>query len=605
MISVIVREREGALSLVAAELTRGNGRAELSEMVLVSTIVPVGIGRNKSEHFLVNCEIDRSGVVAFSRVRLRKFPLLWLIFATVICLGFQLSSEDQDIKNTVWMIGTVTFFAGLSVWTLLFSGLSLWRRLALSAIPWSIGLAFFSTIELVNNGDVDFVSWQWRWGAKHDEKLAIPTTTTNIIEDWQTTSHDYPCFLGGGYWAEVPDIELATDWSLYPPREQWRTEVGAGWSGFALVGDYAVTQEQRGDQELVVCYRINTENPQGEIVWSHADAVRFDPIGAGALGGVGPRATPTIFNGNVYTVGATGIFNCLDARSGKKLWSHDTHAEGKIDNVMWGKASSPLIIERAEGPNLVVVSVGSPAGSLVAYDAETGKPIWSAGQNRSSYATPVLTELLGEQLILSINEDLLTAHRVADGEIVWTHEWSGNSDSDATVSQPVPLPGDKLFLSKGYGIGSSLLQLSRNEDGKIVSEPLWNPAIRKVMKTKMGNVVIRDGYVYGLDGGILQCIDLEEGRNQWKKRRVPAIGHGQIMLIGNRLLVLSESGELILIDPNPEEYQELAAMRIFPPEQVTWNNPAFSAPYILLRNSKQAVCLKMPTVDKPIATTDH
>jgi outer membrane protein assembly factor BamB len=249
-----------------------------------------------------------------------------------------------------------------------------------------------------------------------------------------------------------------------------------------------------------------------------------------------------------------------------------------------------------------VLSVGSPTGSLVAYDAESGKIIWSAGQNRSSYASPVLAELLGEKLILSINEDLLTAHRITDGDIVWAHEWPGNSDSDATASQPIPLPGDKLFLSKGYGIGSSLLQLSRDKEGKIVAEPLWSPTIRKVMKTKMGNVVIRDGYVYGLDGGILQCIDLEEGKSQWKKRRVPAIGHGQIMLVGDVLVVLSEAGELILIDPNPEEYRELAAMRVFPPEQVTWNNPTFSAPYFLLRNNEQAVCLKMPMLEKPVAT---
>lgn len=547
-------------------------------------------------------EIERVSIGPMTRMRLRRFPLIWLILAAVICLGFQFSGEDQDIKNTVLMVGTIIFSLGLSTWTLLCSGLPRRQRLALGLIPWGLGIAFFSAIELVNNGDVGFVGWQWRWGAKHDETLSVPVTATHIIQDWQTTPHDYPRFLGNGYWAEVPGVELATDWSVNPPQEQWRSDVGAGWSGFALVGDYAITQEQRGDQELVVCYRISTDNPDGETVWSHADTVRFDPIGAGALGGIGPRATPTVFDGKVYTVGATGIFNCLDARSGKKLWAHDTHAEGKIDNIMWGKASSPLIVEQTDGPTLVVLSVGAPTGSLVAYDAESGEIIWSAGQNRSSYASPVLAELLGEKLILSINEDLLTAHRVADGDIVWAYKWPGNSDSDATASQPIPLPGDKLFLSKGYGIGSSLLQLSRDEGGKIVAEPMWNPTIRKVMKTKMGNVVMRDGYVYGLDGGILQCIDLAEGRNQWKKRRVPAIGHGQIMLIGDALAVLSEAGELILIDPNPEEYRELAAMRVFPPEQVTWNNPAFSAPYFLLRNNEQAVCLKMPMVEKRVAT---
>jgi outer membrane protein assembly factor BamB len=238
----------------------------------------------------------------------------------------------------------------------------------------------------------------------------------------------------------------------------------------------------------------------------------------------------------------------------------------------------------------------------VAYDAITGKQAWAAGKNRSSYASPVIAKVLGEELILSVNEDLITAHRVGDGEIVWEYPWLGNSDSDATVSQPIPLPNDQLFLSKGYGVGSTLLQFKRDAAGAITAEPLWE---RKVMKTKMGNVVIRDGFVYGLDGGILQCIALEDGSNQWKKRRVPAIGHGQIMLVGNAIIILSESGELILVEPTPEEYREMAAMRVFPSEQVTWNNPSFSAPYLLVRNAEQAVCLKMPLVESAVTTAER
>ena len=552
---------------------------------------------------IVAAEINSETGLAMARgARWRWFPLSWTIFVVGGCLLIQLGNADQDVKNFSILPGTGVLFLGLSAWTLFCSGYELRKRLTRALAPWAVALLFWSTVELVNNGDVAIVGWRWRWGAKRDQKLEAPVKANQEIAEWQTTPQDYPRFLGSSYWAEVAGVELASDWSTNAPQEIWRCEVGAGWSGFALVGDYAITQEQRSDQELVVCYRMNTGKPEGETVWSHADKVRFDPGGAGALGGIGPRATPTVNEGKVYTVGATGILNCLDARSGKVLWTHDTLMEGDTANIMWGKANSPLIVEQASGPTLVVVSVGAPTGSLVAYVAESGKPVWSAGTNRSSYATPVLTELLGEQLILSVNEDLITAHRVNDGEIVWEHEWLGNSDSDATVSQPIPLPGDKLFLSKGYGLGSSLLQLSRDDAGKIVSEPLWNPPIRQVMKTKMGNVVIRDGYVYGLDGGILQCIDLEAGKNQWKKRRLPAIGHGQIMLIGSALVVLSESGELILVEPTPEEYRELAAMRVFPPDQITWNNPAFSSPYLLLRNGNQAVCLKMPLAERGVAT---
>ena len=121
--------------------------------------------------------------------------------------------------------------------------------------------------------------------------------------DWQTTPHDYPRFLGTGYWAEVTGVELETDWKAHPPQEVWRHEIGAGWSAFAIVGNYAVTQEQRGDEELVSCYRVDN----GELVWTHSDPARFDPADfQGGLGGIGPRATPTIHDGKVLTQGATG-----------------------------------------------------------------------------------------------------------------------------------------------------------------------------------------------------------------------------------------------------------------------------------------------------------
>ncbi|WP_197530864.1 outer membrane protein assembly factor BamB family protein [Bythopirellula polymerisocia] len=533
------------------------------------------------------------------------FPLFWVVLIVGGYLYMQLGSLDQDVKNssTVFCLGLLLF--GLTGWVFLCSHYSTAKRLLWGGGPWILVLAGVASVELVNNGDVGVIDWRWRWSAKHDEKLSVPLGKEQIAIEWETTTHDYPRFLGNGFWAEVLDVQLATDWDEQPPVERWRCPVGAGWSGFAIVGDFAVTQEQRGSQELVVCYRVSSENPEGEIVWTHADPVRFDPSGAGALGYVGPRATPAIHDGRVLTVGATGILNCIDARSGSLLWTHDTLTENNMQNTMWGKACSPAILETEGKPTLVLMSVGAPSASLVAYDLETGKEVWAAGSRRSSYASPVICELLGERQILCVNEDFVTAHSATDGKILWEYPWQGNSDSDATASQPVPLSEDRVFLSKGYGVGASLVQLSRDESGDILAGPLWEPPIRKVMKTKMGNVIVRDGFIYGLDGGILQCIDVERGKSQWKKRRLPAIGHGQIMAIGDNLVILSETGELILVAIDPEEYQELASMSVFPSEEITWNNPAFSSPYLLLRNAEQAVCLKLPLADSADVSLAH
>ncbi len=222
----------------------------------------------------------------------------------------------------------------------------------LSAV-WPRRRAFFIAFRPVYNGDMGVYRWRLRFAADADMSLA-QLSSTGEAADWQTTPHDYPRFLGNGYWAEVKGVELETDWQSHPPQELWRHEIGAGWSAFAIAGDYAVTQEQRGENELVTCYRVQT----GEPVWTHADATRFDPADAiGGLGDVGPRATPTIQGDRIFTQGGTGIVNCLDARTGRVIWSHDTPAEFGATVTVWGKSGSPLVVD-----DMVLISVGAPSG---------------------------------------------------------------------------------------------------------------------------------------------------------------------------------------------------------------------------------------------------
>jgi len=512
-----------------------------------------------------------------------------VLLVAILAVGCGQLGLTRDVVNSIRLVAVPLAAIGVTVWATLASGLPRTTRLLVGYGPWALMAAVMLLVETENNGDMDVVGWKWRWQAARDETLGT-LDARGGVDEWQVTPGDYPRFLGTGYWAEVAEVDLETDWQSNPPREVWRTEIGAGWPGFAVVGEYAVTQEQRGPEELVTCYAVQT----GDVVWKHADPVRWEPSGFGALGYAGPRATPTIFEAKVYAQGATGIVNCLDARSGDVVWSHDTMEENNTEPVLWGKACSPLVVERDGDSALVVISVGAPKGrSVIAYDADTGAEIWAAGDRRSSYASPVLTTLLGVEQIVLVNEGFVTAHRADDGTVLWEHEWPGNSDSDASVSQPVPVGGDRVFLSKGYGEGAMLLQLVGDEDA-MQAEIVWK---KKLMKTKMGNVVIRDGYVYGLDGGVMQCIELSTGKKQWKKRRSPQdIGHGQIMLIGDTILALSESGEVILIAANPEKFEELASFRAFDEDQVTWNNPAFAPPYLLIRNAEQAACYELPLV---------
>jgi outer membrane protein assembly factor BamB len=494
--------------------------------------------------------------------------------------------------QTLFHLAVPLLSAGIiAVWFATYGGLRRRARYTTVAVATLAVVTFFVVFRPVYNGDMGVYRWRLRFAKGADFSLQ-QSAPIGAASDWHPTSHDYPAFLGGGLWAEVKGVDLESDWKKSSPRELWRHEIGGGWSAFSIVGDYAVTQEQRGENELVSCYRVKT----GEAVWTHVDKARFDPSDAiGGLGDIGPRATPTIVGDRIFTQGGTGIVNCLEAHHGHVVWAHDTTAEFDVPVTTWGKSGSPLVMD-----GLVIISVGAPANatdfhsSLVAFDATTGEVRWKAGSRRASYATPVVATLAGEKQIVVVNDSWVTGHRASDGEVLWEHPWSEEHDSSASCSQPIPLEGDRLFLSKGYGVGCSLLAISRGSNGEFAAKTVWEPPIKKVMKTKFSNALLRDGFVYGLDDVLLECLELETGRVKWKKRREPVFGHGQIMLIGNTILVLSETGELALVEANPDEYHELASLQALDSSNVTWNNPAFAPPYLLLRNAREAACYELP-----------
>ncbi len=215
--------------------------------------------------------------------------------------------------------------------------------------------------------------WKWRWAPRADSELpdAEKQAADNPPVDLSTTTPgDSPQFLGPNRLATLPDVHLASDWSAAPPKLLWRHPIGAGWSSFAIVGHYGVTQEQRGDEEFVTCYDLD----DGKLQWAQATPVRFEEF----LAGVGPRATPTIDEGRVYALGAMGNLHCLDGATGEVLWEHDVVTETGAVPPQWGKSSSPLVYD-----NLVITSAGGPDGkSLVAYDKLDGHLVWSAATTR-------------------------------------------------------------------------------------------------------------------------------------------------------------------------------------------------------------------------------
>lgn len=490
--------------------------------------------------------------------------------------------EEAEI-NVASLVLAFVAAAAILVWFVLFSAYT-WRLRCAVVGLLVLGLAAAAAclrIEQVSGDLVPRIVFRWQPDA--DQRLAPPTAAGEAVDLQTTTAEDFPQFLGPRRDARLTGIRLGRDWHAHPPRLVWRHEIGAGWSTFAAVNGFAVTMEQRSDEELVSCYDIAT----GALCWFHAVPARHRTV----LGGVGPRATPTVHEGRVYALGATGVLRCLDGATGRPVWTEDllarigVTAEEDLNAVAWGRSNSPLIVD-----DLVVVPLGGPAQgrkiSLAAFDKATGRLVWTGGDCQASYSSPVLATIAGRRQILIVNQDSVSGHDPASGQPLWKHPWLGSSHGDANVSQVVPVSNDRLLLSKGYGVGAKLLQISQGgKDSWQVTE-IWSNS--RVLRTKYCNVVVHGGHVYGLSDGILECVELASGRRVWKAGRY---AQGQILGVDDLLVVQAESGEVALVDATPAGHRELGRFAAL--EGKTWNNPSLYGRLLLVRNAEQAACYEL------------
>jgi outer membrane protein assembly factor BamB len=256
---------------------------------------------------------------------------------------------------------------------------------------------------------------------------------------------------------------------------------------------------------------------------------------------------------------------------------------------MWGKSSSPLIVG-----DLVVVTGGDGHGpALLAFRRADGATAWADGSDRGSYASPVLGTVAGRRQILTTNARSVTGHDPTTGAILWEFAWPGDFPK---VSQPVIVGERRVLLAAGYGIGTVLLELSSGDEGRMALNEVWR---NRNLKTKFTNPVVHGGHAYGLDDGILVCIELESGAREWKDGRY---GHGQVLLVGDLLLVQAESGMVALVEASPVLFRELT--RFHPLRGKTWNYPALSGEYLFVRNDQEAACYRLPTAQAPLQISD-
>jgi outer membrane protein assembly factor BamB len=419
--------------------------------------------------------------------------------------------------------------------------------------------------------------YHWRWTPTPEQMFlsehSDPDADTSSAFGTSTVRlqpGDWPGFRGPKRDGIVHGVAIRTDWHTAPPAEIWRNRVGPAWSSIIVVDGRLFTQEQRGQMEAVVCYDAAT----GKELWSHEDKARFDEETAGP----GPRATPCFLDGRIYSLGCTGIVNCLDAATGESVWQRAVAEDCGAAEPHWGFTSSPIAFG-----DLVVVFGGGQAGKdLVAYRAKSGDIVWTAAVGETSYGSPQLAKVCGQEQILMLSNRCVCGVEPDTGKVLWEHLVTVPPSAPRSIVPLVPDASQVLFASEG-DIGLALLEVKR--DGKSwTANQRWQS---RGLKPAFNDPVVWKGSVYGFDGRIFACVDLETGQKRWKSGRY---GEGQELLIADQdlLLIISETGELILVRANPERQEELVRFQVL--DGKTWNHPALVGGRLYVRNAKEMAC---------------
>lgn len=463
---------------------------------------------------------------------------------------------------------------GFVAWAAFCRRLAGWQKYAALVVAVFISCGVWPLLR-IGGLDADFqADFSWRWVETPEEQLLAQSHEEMmahgaVMRDTASVA-EWPGFRGPARDGIVHDVRIKTDWSASPPVELWRRQVGPGWSSFSVHGDYFFTQEQRGDHEVVACYALKTGTP----VWRHSNSARFWE----AVGGAGPRGTPTLHSGRVYTLGATGIINVLNANDGSVIWSRNVVDDTGVPVPTWAFSSSPLVMDE-----LVIVSVAS---TLIAYHRDTGDPQWILpSEAKECYSSPHLVQIEGIWQILFQNAAGTHGVLPDKGMRLWSYPWVG-----CPIVQPTMTADGEILVNAGDRNGIRCIAVSRSGEEWMVQER-WRS---NRLKPHFNDSVVLNGCVYGFDGPYLVCIDLEDGKRQWRGGRY---GRGQIVLLADQglLLVASEQGGLVLVNTADGQFEELARFQAVTGK--TWNHMVLVDDVLLMRNAQEMVAFRMPLAD--------
>ena len=419
-----------------------------------------------------------------------------------------------------------------------------------------------------------------------------PTSATDADRD-QTRGPGWPHLRGPNYNSTCDETSLAETWPDEGPLVLWVKEIGQGYSGFSAVGGRIWTQRQTSYFQTVMCLGGST----GRLVWEHKYGLTYQAAGMYP----GPRATPTWHDGRVYFAGPLGQVGCLRADDGQLLWSVNVNETYGGLGTDFGYSCSPTVID-----GKVILPVGGEGASVVALDANDGSPVWAAGDQPASYTSAIPITFQGRQLIVGYLQNAVALHDLKTGQLCWSHKLSAGYDEHASL----PLYQEPhLLLSGPFRAGAELYELSveapeeTNDAAGLTARRIWHS---NRMSNDVASSILVDGYVYGFDlrdiqskarrpsRGEFRCLDFKTGEVQWSSDQP---GHASVILADGKLILFNDRGEVLLVRPTPEAYEELARTEVFGGE-ICWTAPSLENGRLYLRSPTRAACLYVGKTDR-------
>lgn len=560
------------IGMVVARLLPVLTGSDSEEMMLASVFVP----------FLIGVLIVLWWVT-FSRARaLERFVGL-LGFGLAIAIAW--FAADKTMRGPAFIVlGGPLGAAAFGFVALLCSRMLSIKRTIFAVMAAILGLGFLTLLRSDGMWGDGHMGLSWRWEKSPEEILlanqeAEPSVQAGDYSDEQLEQWlrdpEWPQFRGPDSAGIQTGLAFSSDWSS-EPKLLWKVPVGPGWSSFAVAGNLLFTQEQLGENETVSCFAADT----GKKIWKQQITERFfDP-----LGGPGPRATPTLANGKLFAQSATGIVQCLDPKTGNLIWSKDIKQLADREPPYWGYSSSPLVV----GDNVIVYAGGDDEKGVLALDVKDGELRWTAKAGSHSYSSPQLATLHDRKCVLMLTNSGLNIVHPVSGEQLLDYEWL---HGEYRATQPQVVDGSSIVMPT-QTLGTRRIRVTPSEtEPQFVAEKEWES---RHLKPDFNDFVVFENNAYGFDGQIFVSVDLATGDRNWKGGRY---GKGQVLLLSDSatLLVVSEKGELILLNATPDSHQELTKFQAL--NERTWNHPVVVGDRLYIRNSQEAACYVLPTVE--------